>query len=123
MNTMIALNVNLTNEDIIENVVMHEFGHRQYNQQEFVFIKYLNELTIGSPGLYIKSNQSLEDKDFNYFTNDNELRQRIIPIIKEMYDNNWAAEEAYELSENLKKDDIKDIFTKDYIIDLLNNIL
>ena len=31
MNTMIALNVNLTNEDIIENVVMHEFGHRQYN--------------------------------------------------------------------------------------------
>lgn len=97
--------------------------HRQYNQQEFVFIKYLNKIAIGSPGLYLKSNQSLEDKDFNYFTNNNELRQRIIPIIKEMYDNNWTAEEAYELSENLKKDDIKDIFTKDYIIDLLKNIL
>lgn len=40
-----------------------------------------------------------------------------------MYDNNWTAEEAYELSENLKKDAIKDIFTKDYIIDLLKNIL
>lgn len=47
----------------------------------------------------------------------------IIPIIKEMYDNNWTAEEAYELSANLKRDDIKDIFTKDYIIDLLKNIL
>lgn len=32
-------------------------------------------------------------------------------------------DEDSELSENLKKDDIKDIFTKDYIIDLLNNIL
>ena len=53
-------------------------------------------------------------------TNNNELRQRIIPIIKEMYDNNWTAEEAYKLSENLKKDDI---FTKDYIINLLKNIL
>ena len=34
-----------------------------------------------------------------------------------------TAKEAYELSANLKRDDIKDIFTKDYIIDLLNNIL
>ena len=123
--TMIALNVNLDkdelNDSYINNIIMHEFGHRQYNQQEFVFIKYLNELTIGSPSLYL--NQSLEEKDFNYFTNDNELRQRIIPIVKEMYDNNWTAEEAYELSANLKRDDIRDIFTKDYIINLLNNIL
>ena len=123
--TMIALNVNLDkdelNDSYINNIIMHEFGHRQYNQQEFVFIKYLNELTIGSPSLYL--NQSLEEKDFNYFTNDNEIRQRIIPIVKEIYDNNWTAEEAYELSENLKRDDIRDIFTKDYIIDLLNNIL
>ena len=123
--TMIALNVNLDkdelNDSYINNIIMHEFGHRQYNKQEFVFIKYLNELTIGSPSLYL--NQSLEEKDFNYFTNDNEIRQRIIPIVKEIYDNNWTAEEAYELSENLKRDDIRDIFTKDYIIDLLNNIL
>lgn len=123
--TMIALNVNLDenelNDSHINNVIMHEFGHRQYNQQEFVFIKYLNELTIGFPSLYL--NQSLEEKDFSYFTNDNEIRQRIIPIVKEMYDNNWTAKEAYELSANLKRDDIKDIFTKDYIIDLLNNIL
>ena len=125
--TMIALNINMSEEKLndshINNVIMHEFGHRQYNQQEFVFIKYLNELTIGSPGLYIKNNQTLGIEDYPYFTNDNELRQRIIPIVKEMYDNDWTAEEAYELSANLKRDDIKDIFIKDYIIDLLNNIL
>ena len=125
--TMIALNINMSEEKLndshINNVIMHECGHRQYNQQEFVFIKYLNELTIGSPGLYIKNNQTLGIEDYPYFTNDNELRQRIIPIVKEMYDNDWTAEEAYELSANLKRDDIKDIFIKDYIIDLLNNIL
>ena len=125
--TMIALNINMSEEKLndshINNIIMHEFGHRQYNQQEFVFIKYLNELVIGSPGLYIKNNQTLGIEDYPYFTNDNELRQRIIPIVKEMYDNNWTAEDAYELSENLRMDDIKDIFTKDYIIDLLNNIL
>lgn len=48
---------------------------------------------------------------------------RLTPIIKEMYDNNWTAEETYELSENLKMDDIKDIFIKEYILDLLENIL
>lgn len=124
--TMIALNVNLDNNEMndsyINNVIMHEFGHRQYNQPEFTLIKYLNEITIDSPTFYIKDN-SLNKEDNIYFTNDNELRQRIVPIVKEMYDNNWTAEEAYELSENLKKDDIKDIFTKDYIIDLLKNIL
>jgi len=76
-----------------------------------------------TPGLYIKHSESLTENDYPYFTDDNELRQRIIPIIKEMYDNNWKAEEAYELSENLKMDDIKDIFTKEYILYLLENVL
>lgn len=123
--TMIALNVNMSRENLndshINNVIMHEFGHRQYNQPQFTFIKYLNELTIGSPQEHIK--EALGKEDSKYFTDNNELRQRIIPIVKEIYDNNWSAEEAYELSENLKNDDIKDIFTKDYIIDLLENIL
>lgn len=125
--TMIALNINLDKENLndshLNNIIMHEFGHRQYNQPEFAFIRYLNKLILKTSGLFIKSNQILEGLDYPYFTDDNEIRQRIIPIVKEMYDNNWSAEEAYELSENLNKDDIKDIFTKDYIIDLLNNIL
>lgn len=107
----------------IKNTIMHEFGHRQYNQQQFKLIEYLNNLILEVPGLVIKNNQTLTEKDYPYFTDKNELRQRIIPIIKEMYDNNWSAEEAYELSENLKLDDIKDIFEKEYILDLLENIL
>lgn len=121
--TMIALNTKLNNDSLINNIIMHEFGHRQYNQRGFRLIIELNKRIIKSPGLYIKNNEVLETVDYTYFTNDNELRQRIIPIVKEMYDNNWTDEEAYELSENLKKDDIKDIFTKEYIIELLNNIL
>lgn len=123
--TMIALNINMKdlNDSHINNIIMHEFGHRQYNQPEFNTIVKLNKRIIGQPGLYIKNNETLAKEDYLYFTDDNELRQRIIPIIKEMYDNKWTAEEAYKLSENLKKDDIRDIFTKDYIIDLLNNIL
>lgn len=124
--TMIALNVNMNREKLndshINNVIMHEFGHRQYNQPEFTLIKYLNEIVIGSPASYIKDN-SLGQEDHVYFTDDNELRQRIIPIIKEMYDNNWTSEDAYNLSENLKMDDIKDIFDKEYILYLLENIL
>lgn len=117
---MIALNINMSKQNLndshIKNIIMHEFGHRQYNQPQFVIIKYLNKLILRSPGLNIKNSQTLGETDYPYFTDDNELRQRIIPVVKEMYDNNWSAEEAYELSENLKNDDIKDIFVKEYII-------
>lgn len=125
--TMIALNVNMSKEKLnnshINNVVMHEFGHRQYNQRGFRLIVELNKRVIGSPGLYIKNNEVLGREDYKYFIDHNELRQRIIPIIKEMYDNNWTAEEAYDLSEDLKMDDVKDIFTKEYILNLINNLL
>lgn len=126
-NEMIALNINMSKEKLndshIKNVIMHEFGHRQYNQKGFRLIMNLNKRIIGSPKLHIRNNQTLSEKDYPYFTDDNELRQRIIPIIKEMYDNNWTAEEAYDLSENLRMDDIKDIFDKEYILHLLENIL
>ena len=125
--TMIALNTNMTNEKLndshINNVIMYEFGHRQYNQKEFNLIIELNKSIINTPGLYIKNNQVLIKKDYSYFTNHNEIRQRIIPIIKEMYDNNWNPYEVYDYSENLKLDDIKDIFTKKYIINLIEDIL
>lgn len=124
---MIALNINMSKEKLndahINNIIMHEFGHKQYNYPGFSTVVELNKRVIDFPGLYIKDEQTLNERDYRYFTNDNELRQRIIPIIKEMYDNNWTAEEAYKLSENLKIDDIKDIFDKEYILHLLDNIL
>ena len=75
---MIALNVNLDdnemNDSHINNVIMHEFGHRQYNQAVFQIVIDLNKEIIGTPGLYIKDNETLTEKDYPYFTDDNELR-------------------------------------------------
>ena len=123
--TMIALNVNLSkdklNDSHINSIIMHEFGHRQYNQKEFELIIDLNKRIMGVPGLFIKNNEVLSQDDYPYFTDDNELRQRIIPIIKEMVDNKWTPEEVYENSNNLK--DIKSIFTEKYLIKLIDNLL
>lgn len=121
---MIALNINMKNlnDSHINNIIMHEFGHRQYDLPEFTIIKVINKNTFKD----IKDNvidESLIKEDLKYFTNDNELRQRIIPIIKEMHDNNWTSNETYELSINLNNDDIKSIFKKEYIVYLLKNIL
>lgn len=125
--TMIALNTNLDdnelNESHINNVVMHEFGHRQYNQPEFKVVIELNKRIIGTPGLFIKDNEILSRKDYKYFMDHNELRQRIIPIIKEMRDNNWTLLETYDKSNNLEIDDIKDIFERSYILKLIDNLL
>lgn len=126
-NTMIALNINMSKEKLndshINNIIMHEFGHRQYNQKGFKLIIELNKRIIGSPGLYIKNNEILEKQDYKYFIDPNELRQRIIPIVKEMYDNGWTLGETYDKSKNLEIDDIKNIFVRDYILKLIDNIL
>lgn len=115
----ITLNCNMKHISSLDNVIMHEFGHRQYEQQEFFIVKHLNEFIIQHPHL----KQELSKEDYTYFTDDNEIRQRIIPIVKEMRDNNWTSYETYELSKSLKDDDIKDLFEKEYIIHLLENIL
>lgn len=124
--TMIALNVNLDesekNNSHINNIIMHEFGHRQYNQKEFDIIIELNKKIIDDPIDYIKD-RTLTQNDIKYFTDHNELRQRIIPIIKEMVDNNWNPYETYQYSRNLNIDDIKAIYNKKYLITLIENIL
>lgn len=119
----IALNINMnreqSNDSHIENVIMHEFGHRQYNQSEFHIIEYLNDKILKSP-----SPMGLESElDYQYFTNKNEIRQRIIPLVKEMYDNNMTPEEMYYLSPNLRQDSLFNIYSKVEIIYWLNNIL
>ena len=70
----IALNINMnreqSNDSHIENVIMHEFGHRQYNQSEFHVVEYLNDKILKSP-----SPMGLESElDYQYFTNKNEIR-------------------------------------------------
>lgn len=124
---MIALNTNMSkdklNDSHINNIIMHEFGHRQYNQKAFNLVTALNKRVIGSPGLFIKNNEALSREDYKYFTDHNELRQRIIPIVKEMYDNGWTLGETYDNSKNLEIDDIKNIFTREYILKLIDNIL
>ena len=119
----IALNINMnreqSNDSHIENVIMHEFGHRQYNQSEFRIVEYLNDKILKSP-----SPIGLESElDYQYFTNKNEIRQRIIPLVKEMYDNNMTPDEMYYLSPNLKQDSLFNIYSKVEIIYWLNNIL
>lgn len=123
--TMIALNTNMSelNDSHINNVVMHEFGHRQYNEKAFRLVVELNKRIIGKPEENIKSKEVLNKEDYKYFMDHNEIRQRIIPIIKEMRDNNWKLSEVYDKSENLKIDDIKDIFTRGYILKLIDNLL
>lgn len=117
----IALNINReqSNDSHIENVIMHEFGHRQYNQSEFHVVEYLNDKILKSP-----SPMGLESElDYQYFTNKNEIRQRIIPLVKEMYDNNMTPDEMYYLSPNLRQDSLFNIYSKVEIIYWLNNIL
>lgn len=121
--TMIALNINMSkeqaNDSHIRNVIMHEFGHRQYNQPEFKIVEYLNSKVLKSP-----SPIGLENElDYQYFSDKNEIRQRIIPVVKEMYDNNMTPEEMYYLSPNLRQDSLFNIYSKVEIIYWLNNIL
>lgn len=115
----ITLNCNMKHISSLDNVIMHEFGHRQYNQPQFFIVKHLNELIIQHPDI----KQEVSKEDYTYFTDDNEIRQRIIPIVKEMRDNNWTSYEAYRLSKSLKNDDIRDLFEEEYIIHLLENVL
>lgn len=122
--TMIALNQDMSdiNDYKINTVIMHEFGHRQYNQKGFQLVIYLNKQVLDDPITYMnKSN--LVNEDIKYFSDGNEIRQRIIPVVKEMYDNDWTLEETYINSNSLKEDDICKIYSKEYIIKLLANIL
>ena len=121
--TMIALNINMrsdqANDSHIKNVIMHEFGHRQYNQSEFKIVEYLNSKVLKSPSpIGLKNEQ-----DYKYFSDKNEIRQRIIPIVKEMYDNRLGSNEIYYLSKNLRQDDIYTMYSKEDIIYWLDNIL
>ncbi len=120
---VIAINANMPdrkiNDSHIYNLIMHELGHRQYDHIRFIPIMYLNRITFGD----VESNLIKEPYKYEYFTDPAELRQRIIPIVREMYINGWTPEEAYFRSPNLIQDDIYKLYGKEYIIHLLKNIL
>lgn len=121
--TMIALNINMSDEQAndshVKNVIMHEFGHRQYNQPEFKIVEYLNSKVLKSPSPIGLKNEL----DYQYFSDKNEIRQRIIPIVKEMYDNELDSNEIYYLSKNLRQDNVYTMYSKENIIHWLDNIL
>ena len=120
---MIALNINFydwkQNDSHIQNVVMHEFGHLQYLQKEFQIIVDLNRAILNN----LKPFGLKSEVDERYFSNHNEIRQRIVPIIKEMLDNHWNFEQTYNLSENLRNDAIFTMYNKKTILFWLKNLL
>lgn len=120
---MIALNTNIRcdqqTDSHIENVIMHELGHRQYNDRMFNTIIRVNDRIMKN----LSPKNLVTEEDYKYFTDHNEIRNRIIPIIKEMYDNNWSINQVYYNSRNLRSDDIFKIYDKEVIIAWLKDIL
>ncbi len=115
---MIAINSNIVEKDLY-NTLMHEFGHLQYFLKDFETIIELNSKILNSPSpLCLESK-----KDDEYFSNENEIRQRIIPIVKEMYNKKWSSQDAYNRSQQLKSNDLYEIYSKEQIIYWLDNIL
>lgn len=115
----ISLNSNIkmdqTNDKHIKNIIMHEFGHILYNQPEFKRIRELNNQVFKSPSPIGLEN----DLDYKYFSDNNELRQRIIPLVKYKYDYGVNSNIAYYHN----YDDIYDMYSKDKIIYWIDNIL
>lgn len=112
--------------------IAHEFGHGIYspwfkNSDDLSAIQSIikhNDNLIGDASKHLLPEADIYDvKDINYFTNPNELRQRIIPAVEEMVENGWSVEEAYDKSKALKDAELKVVFNKDYIIKLLGGML
>ena len=113
----ITLNSSIA-EEKISNTIMHELGHKQYSEKGFRLIIELNKRIIGEPEI-----EGYSESDTSYITDHNEIRQRIIPIIKEMFDNGWTLSETYDKSVGLKLDSIKNVYTRSYILKLIDNLL
>ncbi len=71
-------------------------GHLQYECPEFWIVEYLNGRILNSP-----SPIGLENElDFEYFTNKNEIRQRMIPLVKQYLDTGQITyDEVYQNSD------------------------
>lgn len=108
-------------ESNINNTVLYKFGHKQYKEKAFHLAIALNKRVIGSPGLFLQNNEILNREEYKHLIDPCELRQNIILVVKEMHDKGWTLVETYDKSKNL--DIIRNIFTRDYILKLIDNIL
>ena len=111
--------------------IHHEFGHGAYSYHNktddewsgvYSVIKN-NEDLIGDASKHILKDVNLSDEYREYITDKDELRQRIIPAVEEMFNNGWTVQEAYDKSKALQQAQLKDVFEKDYIIKLLGGML
>lgn len=107
--------INGNNETNIPILIMHEFGHIQYNQKEFIPVVKYNDFIINNP-LPI---EKLSELDYKYFTNKNEIRQRLIPLVKLKLENDLT----YKFIFNNFEDDLFQIYDKKDLIYWMNNIL
>lgn len=129
----IGLNSNLHGTpEIIDPTLTHEFGHLIYHYpfrhqtagNRFMLVNDANASLMGSPVEHLTwQGLALPDNLRSYITSHNELRQRVIPVVKEMVENGWTAEEAYAKSHALKEASLDKAFDKDYIIKLLGGML
>lgn len=111
--------------------IHHEFGHGAYNRMHkdkdewsgaLSVIKH-NDNLIGDASKQLLPDHNLSPDKIRYFTDPNELRQRIIPAVEEMITNGWTVEETYDKSKALNQSGLKKIFNKDYILKLLGGML
>lgn len=129
----LGLNANLHNAPrTIDNTITHEFGHliyyypfgHQTSGSRFMLVNDANANLMRSPSEHLTwKGFALPDDLRDYITSQNELRQRVIPVVKEMVENGWTAEEAYVKSAALKEANLDQLFDKNYIIKLLGGML
>lgn len=111
--------------------IHHEFGHGAYSPIYKDIDEWLGALSviehndnlIGDASKQLLSDHNLYPDEIGYFTDPNELRQRVIPAVEEMFTNGWTVEEAYDKSKALNRAGLKKIFNKDYILKLLGGML
>lgn len=103
----------------------HEFGHFMYGSAKpgFASIKEANAKLIGDPKTQLLEDVPADNPAVIIMSDHDELRQRMIPAVKEMFQNKWTPEQAFEKSKALKLGEVNRVFKKPYIISLLGGLL
>lgn len=95
-------------------LILHEFGHLQYKEKPMEEIVNLNNALKFPLPIGLEN-----EKYLDYFSDKNEIRQRILPIVYCMYKNNFNSKEAYYYC----YDDLYLFYSQEQIIYWIENIL